>query len=1413
MNRKIVSRNYNPVCVPLVGIDATMRGVSWVLFLLIATRAIVAQCPAGQTEDACGVCGGIAQFTESLIIVAEPGTGGTGLEPMCYQGIGAPFLPRDVNPGPTSSNPNSFVEFKNRVYFAATTSFGVELHIMDCAPGISPVFGTRQVEDFIVGAGGSDPQWLQATEETLYFACNTPSQGRELCTYNGNSITSIDINVGPADSNPKYITRIWVTLDGNSADDRKTVVLAATTAFLGEELWISRNTTATTMNLDDINSGLDDSEPAHITWIRGSIVFSAIGNIFSGRELYGKNLTTMAPAVELRDIASGMDDSDPQLFTAVKPLPGETGPGNGAYFSADVNINNLQMPLDPPLDAGVELMQTIGRVGESNILSSDFNPGSADGNPTAVTFLDRRPMVIATNGTNREAYIQTLDVFPTNVTAVFQICTTMVQCEQVEQPAPPPAVNETILVTVCETVQLCTDDPASPDLDFGVTRFIPVTEYVGSPLVINATKMAYLDDVGMFVDAEHPTTGREVYFVDDDATSYAPVQELVAGPGGVDDIAAMTEYNGMMYMAIRVTSGSNYNLYRSDGATITLVSAGFATQVQQFFVAQLRPPDNDCGICGGGASEGKDVCGVCFGNGTTCGADCFGVPSGPGVLDACGDCRNTVADPDYNKNCLDCNLVLFGPARVDACGVCQLDGFNATCFNQSCIDCAGEPNGNATRDACGVCEGDGTSCTDCSDRFFFDRAVWPPEQTWYPNPYVLNMTTGMICNTTTDFVYEQVCNVTTGLCSDIAQFTPQAEMIELGCYFDNGTYLPEFQWQRTLLDECEDGAIKLVEECNNVDVNTVCSLDTDLLAQLAAFYLDPRCLVATEDAVTDLIIRADNGTETVFCTACYSYPSFPISNGTCVRDLLIAEGVAPVFAEAAANCTGLGGNVTQPAKLANLATTHPLRTTIEAVYGTEGGYTILAQPLANATTSELVFLKSDTNVTLSKEVCAFVNATVTTVSCPEVDLYGECLPDPGTRPTTFNVSCSSVPRPEPTLITIPCVGNDTYCCDGTHLLVNTTTNCTLDPFLPGVCEGFACSLANYPLGQNVSCPGPDTDFQFVGRPFGDALTLNASCDSNSTCTTLVPAQPQLIPEFLVVDVCGVCGGDGSSCLDCNGTPNGTAIVDPCGLCTLPDSVLFNKTCRDCAGVIGGPAFVDLCGVCRQPGDLFANFTCQGCDGVPNSGKVNDICNVCGGDGSTCNSCDGILFGSALFDGCGVCRNVTDPLFCPFCDGSLSSLLLFDACGVCGGDNSTCSDCTGVVNGTFVLDACGLCFPNTTSPGFNATCLGCDNVAASGKVFDICGVCGGDNSTCSDCLGVINGTAVVDACGVCNGTNSTCVFCPAGQVEDACGVCGGNNSTCIGKFVHFITLSSPSSPLLYDSYSSSPEGGGGGGGAV
>jgi hypothetical protein len=94
------------------------------------------------------------------------------------------------------------------------------------------------------------------------------------------------------------------------------------------------------------------------------------------------------------------------------------------------------------------------------------------------------------------------------------------------------------------------------------------------------------------------------------------------------------------------------------------------------------------------------------------------------------------------------------------------------------------------------------------------------------------------------------------------------------------------------------------------------------------------------------------------------------------------------------------------------------------------------------------------------------------------------------------------------------------------------------------------------------------------------------------------------------DVCGICGGDGKSCLDCAGKPFGTAIKDACGVCNGD-----NKSCVDCAGTPNGSAIKDKCGVCN--GD---NKSCVDCAGTPNGPAIKDKCGVCNGDNTSCLDC-------------------------------------------------------------------------------------------------------------------------------------------------------------------------------------------------
>jgi len=215
------------------------------------------------------------------------------------------------------------------------------------------------------------------------------------------------------------------------------------------------------------------------------------------------------------------------------------------------------------------------------------------------------------------------------------------------------------------------------------------------------------------------------------------------------------------------------------------------------------------------------------------------------------------------------------------------------------------------------------------------------------------------------------------------------------------------------------------------------------------------------------------------------------------------------------------------------------------------------------------------------------------------------------------------------------------------------------------------------------------------------------------------------PDF---DVCGICAGNGSSCIGCD------------GLKGVPPKVL------------------DFCGICG------GNDTCLGCDGKPypnTTAPTLDICGICGGDGASCIGCDGKVYQVTL--------------------GEIPKT--FDLCGICGGNN-TCIGCDGKIYNTSagefpaVVDLCGVC-------GGNNLCVGCDGVAVNlalqtPTAYDRCGVCGG-NDACVGCDDQPNSGIMIDECGICGGDNSTCVGCDdvpnSGKIKDKCNVCGGNN-TCL-----------------------------------
>ena len=126
------------------------------------------------------------------------------------------------------------------------------------------------------------------------------------------------------------------------------------------------------------------------------------------------------------------------------------------------------------------------------------------------------------------------------------------------------------------------------------------------------------------------------------------------------------------------------------------------------------------------------------------------------------------------------------------------------------------------------------------------------------------------------------------------------------------------------------------------------------------------------------------------------------------------------------------------------------------------------------------------------------------------------------------------------------------------------------------------------------------------------------------------------------DLCGVCGGDNSTCTDCEGKIR-TGFVNnrSCGLCTIAARCIvhrriFELCCETCKGVL---VIIEV----RRVESIESEKT--------SIGNKENVCGVCGGDNSTCTDCEGNIKPGFVINGS--CDKFIDQL-----DGSRSARWLF-----------------------------------------------------------------------------------------------------------------------------------------------------------
>lgn len=354
-----------------------------------------------------------------------------------------------------------------------------------------------------------------------------------------------------------------------------------------------------------------------------------------------------------------------------------------------------------------------------------------------------------------------------------------------------------------------------------------------------------------------------------------------------------------------------------------------------------------------------------------------------------------------------------------------------------------------------------------------------------------------------------------------------------------------------------------------------------------------------------------------------------------------------------------------------------------------------------------------------------------------------------------------VPQLNGTLLNSGCVGCDgipnsglknDYCgvCNGT----NTTCLVVLPepPLLELICNDFGIlNLDNEPAKNDVNwtITGPpfkgvasinvktgelhygatygengiDSIIVQVVDNYGHTVSVTVIVDIQVTCTW---CDGSIGPIGPILDICDVCGGDGLSCVDCDGVPYGPNLPDECGVChgnsnTCLNGIVGDNFISDCFVQFNIPLKHTPTTTIYVSWSLVAPFATKGTVTLFAGAKYIQYV---GREGETGND----QIGWKIVDNYG---NM---------DTGIINIAIVESL-----------DCNGVQCGPSVVDGCGLC------GGFGTTCIGCDGVYASGVFYDLCGVCGGDSSTCVDCFGVPDGPAFRDGCGICGGDGTTCMI--------------------------------------------------------
>ncbi len=253
-----------------------------------------------------------------------------------------PSLVQDIHTGSPSSNPADFARINSKLYFSATDNVnGKELWVYDTSMPVSSTNPTFTL-DINPGSSSSNPQTLNAIGDKLIFCAFETVNGRELWV--------LDSNTPLSSTNPSLI---YDLNPGSLAGCQTTAVkfnnklyFVGANAAAGSELFVyDPSQSAGPQNpslISDLTPGATGSSPSNLYLHNNTLVFSA--DVGSGVEL---------GVYEIDKSVSFSNPTVLNLETSGGSTPGNfVGANNQIYFTAENSLSgnepwvlNLNLPL------------------------------------------------------------------------------------------------------------------------------------------------------------------------------------------------------------------------------------------------------------------------------------------------------------------------------------------------------------------------------------------------------------------------------------------------------------------------------------------------------------------------------------------------------------------------------------------------------------------------------------------------------------------------------------------------------------------------------------------------------------------------------------------------------------------------------------------------------------------------------------------------------------------------------------------------------------------------------------------------------------------------------------------------------------------------------------------------------------